>query len=124
MCTSRTAKVFKDKAFNSNRIIFCLCGKPILNRQDATVDHIIPKSWGGKDHRNMRLMHSRCNNRRGIVTTEIKDKYFHRDRENMLHVSTRARTALNELIKQERVIEAKHLAGEALFLAFAQWDDQ
>lgn len=43
-----------------------LCGKPILNAKDATVDHIIPQGAGGADTiENMQLAHKSCNQDKG-----------------------------------------------------------
>lgn len=62
----KTKQFIKRQLVNSNGAICALCGKPILNMKDCTIDHIRPISKGGlttKD--NCRLAHSWCNRIRG-----------------------------------------------------------
>ena len=65
-------KETKERAFirrqliNSKGAICELCGKPITDMKDCTIDHIIPVSKGGLTTLdNCRLAHKLCNVRRG-----------------------------------------------------------
>lgn len=53
---------------------FCycyLCGKPILEGQDWNLDHVFPKSKGGKSTpSNLRPTHSDCNSAKGNMTIQ------------------------------------------------------
>ena len=43
-----------------------ICGKKFHNIDEATIDHIIPRSKGGKNHwRNYQLAHAKCNVKKG-----------------------------------------------------------
>lgn len=43
-----------------------ICLEPILHIETATVDHIIPISLGGSNHRNnVQLAHPKCNRKKG-----------------------------------------------------------
>ena len=49
--------------------VCALCGKPFAKMDDATVDHIIPLSKGGRDTPdNMQLAHNWCNQTKGNKT--------------------------------------------------------
>jgi 5-methylcytosine-specific restriction endonuclease McrA len=51
-----------------------ICMKPLRADQKLSLDHIIPTSVGGSDHRsNLRVTHLRCNVRRGNRLPPIKD---------------------------------------------------
>lgn len=53
------------KLFDAQEGICYLCNDP-LTIYDITVDHVVPKSRGGKDSmRNILLTHSRCNSEKG-----------------------------------------------------------
>lgn len=46
------------------------CNREIEKFEDATLDHIIPRSKGGRTRlANLRLMHKRCNSRKGSKIT-------------------------------------------------------
>lgn len=48
------------------RRICGICGAPIALTRDANVDHIRPKSRGGKNNiENLRATHIHCNHKRG-----------------------------------------------------------
>lgn len=51
-----------------------LCGNPIRNIERATLDHIIPRSVGGRDALdNLQLTHYRCNIERGApISREMR----------------------------------------------------
>lgn len=43
-----------------------ICEKPIPDYLDSSVDHILPKSRGGKDSwENLQITHTKCNNQKG-----------------------------------------------------------
>lgn len=42
-----------------------LCGKPIDSIEQATIDHVVPRSLGGRTRlMNIRLAHEKCNTKR------------------------------------------------------------
>ena len=44
----------------------CWCGEPMLFEGDCTLEHLVPRSRGGPDHKaNCALAHEKCNSRRG-----------------------------------------------------------
>lgn len=52
------------------------CNKPFKSFEDATLDHIVPRSKGGRTRlSNLQLMHSRCNSRK---TNKMPLKYSRR----------------------------------------------
>ena len=53
--------------WEEGKINMCgICGRPILDRRDATVDHIVPISQGGDDSwENVQLAHNACNHNAG-----------------------------------------------------------
>lgn len=56
----------RRQLINSRGNICQICGKPIENLKDCTIDHIIPISKGGLTTiENCRLAHFKCNQARG-----------------------------------------------------------
>lgn len=56
----------KRQLINSKGNLCALCGKPIENMKDCTIDHIIPVSKGGLTTvENCQLAHRKCNLKRG-----------------------------------------------------------
>lgn len=56
-----------------------LCGKPIGDIELANIDHIVPRSHGGRDRvENLQLAHYRCNVERGTTVTR-DDRLAHRE---------------------------------------------
>lgn len=56
----------KRQLINSKGNICAICGKPITNMKDCTIDHIIPISKGGLTTiENCQLAHRECNLNRG-----------------------------------------------------------
>lgn len=46
------------------------CKNPIKTIQDATLDHIVPRSLGGRTREsNLQLMHRRCNSKKSSTLT-------------------------------------------------------
>ena len=61
-----TRQFIKRQLINSKGPICALCGKPIANMKDCTIDHIIPISKGGLTTiENCQLAHYKCNQKRG-----------------------------------------------------------
>ena len=61
-----TRQFIKRQLINSKGAICALCGKPITNMKDCTIDHIIPISKGGLTTiENCQLAHLKCNQARG-----------------------------------------------------------
>lgn len=54
------------------------CGKEIKSFEDATLDHIIPRSKGGRTRLvNLQLMHPRCNSKKSSnITTRLGRSKF------------------------------------------------
>lgn len=58
----KTRRFIKKQLINSNGCICGICGKPILDMKDCTIDHIIPLSKGGLTTlENCQLAHYECN---------------------------------------------------------------
>jgi 5-methylcytosine-specific restriction endonuclease McrA len=56
----------RRQLINSKGNLCALCGKPIENMKDCTIDHIIPVSKGGLTTvENCQLAHRKCNLKRG-----------------------------------------------------------
>lgn len=56
----------KRQLINSKGNICALCGKPIEDKKDITIDHIIPLSKGGlTTFDNCQLAHFSCNQKKG-----------------------------------------------------------
>lgn len=63
---SHEIRFIKRQIINSKGNICALCGKPIENMKDCTIDHIRPISKGGLTTvDNCRLAHRKCNQDRG-----------------------------------------------------------
>lgn len=61
-----TRKFIRKQLIDSKGAICALCGKPITNMKDCTIDHIIPISKGGLTTiENCQLAHFQCNQNRG-----------------------------------------------------------
>lgn len=60
------------------KVLCAICKEPILNRDEFTADHIIPKSKGGKNAQtNLQPAHQICNTKKGNTVTPTnsgKDK--------------------------------------------------
>lgn len=62
----KTKQFIKRQLVNSTGAICALCGKPILNMKDCTIDHIIPICRGGLTTlENCQLAHFACNQKKG-----------------------------------------------------------
>lgn len=58
----RERQFIKRQLINSRGNICAICGKPITNMNDITIDHIIPLSKGGMTTlENCQLAHFECN---------------------------------------------------------------
>lgn len=64
---NRRETIFKMIFKKCNRIVPCfVCGENIKNVEQATLEHILPKSKGGTDEmKNLWLSHEKCNQHRG-----------------------------------------------------------
>lgn len=59
-------KFIRKQLIDSRGAVCALCGKPITNMKDCTIDHIIPISKGGLTTiENCQLAHRKCNLIRG-----------------------------------------------------------
>lgn len=73
-------------AFYEGEHIYCdICKKRIYsmdsrNKKGLTIDHTVPKSWGGTDHiSNLQPAHKDCNQKKGNkVWTKKKTKLLHK----------------------------------------------
>lgn len=55
--------------------ICAICGKPIVTADGGTLDHIVPRAFGGRDRiENLQLAHFRCNTKKGTsgMTREMR----------------------------------------------------
>lgn len=67
MC--KHAYKLKDAVWKRDKYICVYCGKVLLTHQERTVDHVIPKSKGGKfSRRNLVTACKPCNNAKGSRT--------------------------------------------------------
>lgn len=63
---TKCRQFIKRQLINSGGAICGICGKPITNMKEVTIDHIVPISKGGLTTlENCRLAHLRCNQERG-----------------------------------------------------------
>jgi len=62
--------------------LFCaLCGELILNADELSKDHIVPKSKGGPNSpSNYQPAHKRCNSKRGCMTMREWKKFNQKER--------------------------------------------
>lgn len=59
-------KFIKKQLINKNGSVCALCGQPIIDMKDCTIDHIVPVSKGGLTTiDNCQLAHSDCNVKKG-----------------------------------------------------------
>lgn len=59
-------KFIKKQLIAKNGAICAICGQPITNMKDCTIDHIVPISRGGMTTlENCQLAHFRCNVSKG-----------------------------------------------------------
>ena len=65
----------RRQLINSKGAICGICGEPITNMKDCTIDHIIPISKGGLTTlENCQLAHQRCNLMKGDNYEESQDQ--------------------------------------------------
>ena len=73
----KARQFIKRQLINSKGAICGICGKPITNMKDCTIDHIIPVSKGGQTTiDNCQLAHFWCNQEKD---DQIIDKDFDQD---------------------------------------------
>lgn len=66
-----TIKRWKTMFDNGWKFICGICKLPITRKDQLSIDHIHPKSLGGKNHRNnYQPAHAKCNSRRGSKPLE------------------------------------------------------
>lgn len=71
----RYQDAIKRQLINSKGAICGICGKPIANMKDCTIDHIIPISRGGMTTLdNCQLAHKLCNRMKGSRIYKSKKK--------------------------------------------------
>lgn len=59
---ARTKKFIKKQLINHNGAVCAICGRPILDMKDCTIDHIKPRVRGGLTTiENCQLAHLDCN---------------------------------------------------------------
>lgn len=63
---AKARSFIKRQLINSKGNICAICGKPITNMNDCTIDHIVPISKGGLTTiDNCQLAHRKCNQIKG-----------------------------------------------------------
>lgn len=69
---TQQVKFIKRQLINQGGAVCGICGEPITDMKDCTVDHIRPKSKGGQTTiENCQLAHWECNNRKGDAYDKI-----------------------------------------------------
>lgn len=64
----------RRQLINSKGNICAICGKPITDMKDCTIDHIVPVSKGGLTTlENCQLAHQKCNSMKGAKTMEDEE---------------------------------------------------
>lgn len=59
---TQTRQFIRKQLINKNGAICGICGKPITNMKECTIDHIVPISKGGMTTmNNCQLAHFKCN---------------------------------------------------------------
>lgn len=70
LADQRHMKYIRARLMIKQKRMCALCGKPIENDIDATLDHIIPRSAGGATTEdNLQLAHKECNAKKGCNFT-------------------------------------------------------
>lgn len=70
-CWADMRRYFKVTLWDRSRDC-AACGKPIEAFDDASLDHIIPRSKGGRTRLvNVQLMHKRCNSKKSSQITTV-----------------------------------------------------
>lgn len=65
ICPSRSFKGHKESLYGKSPICG-LCSRWIKRIEDANIDHILPRSLGGSNHKsNLQLAHRKCNSIKG-----------------------------------------------------------
>lgn len=65
----------REKLIKRDGLLCALCRLPIISEQQATVDHDIPRSKGGRSNlRNLQLAHKSCNGRKSNKTWHAPTK--------------------------------------------------
>ena len=65
-------KFIKKQLINNGGNICAICGKPITNMKDCTVDHIKPRCRGGMTTiENCQLAHLKCNAEKGSTYVKM-----------------------------------------------------
>lgn len=73
-------KIARHNISIGNYPICHLCGEPITKQQDFSLDHLIPKSQGGKTTpNNLKPAHKKCNRKRGVMPLELWFKQKERE---------------------------------------------
>lgn len=63
---TKTRQFIKRQLISRDGAVCAICGKPINNMKDCTIDHIVPVSKGGQTIvENCQLAHFRCNVEKG-----------------------------------------------------------
>ena len=72
----KTLSFIRRQLINSKGNVCALCGKPIKDMKDCTIDHIIPLSKGGQTTlENCQLAHAKCNQKKADKILD-KEKIF------------------------------------------------
>lgn len=59
-------KYIRNRLVSEHGMVCALCGKPIESESELTVDHIIPRAFGGATtYDNLQLAHRKCNLEKG-----------------------------------------------------------
>lgn len=64
-------RALKDRVYRKYKGKCAYCGDP-LKKEEATLDHILPKALGGTNHfHNVALSCAACNNKKGCKTPQL-----------------------------------------------------
>lgn len=94
------SRKYLDKLFAEQEGICYLCGE-LMERKDASIDHVIPQKFGGKSGPK-KAAHQICNSVRGHDLGEIDQSYYLKQRQKIeARLEKRTRRVIKKHIRSE-----------------------